>query len=477
MKFYLILTIFLIVLGCGPKQKPTTQLERPNILWICVEDQNPLFGCYGALSTTPAVDSLASQGVLFKNAFATTAVCSPSRSALITGMMPTSIGAHNHRSHIKDSSWVHLPEHISTIPEQFRQADYFTFNQHYDGHAGKEDYNFYYQWDSLFSKVPEIPPSEESFWEEVVDRQPFYGQIQLAGGKIDAPWDPTFPEDQMQMLPYYPDNPFFRKMYEEHHMQAQRTDAEVGKILSAMRANGLLENTVVFFYTDHGWKDGIRHKQFCYDGGLHVPLVVSWEGNQEAIRGGKPRADLVSLIDVSASSLALAGLPIPEYMEGRNLFAENYQPREFVIGTRDRMDYTIDYIRTVRTDQYRYIKNYMPERPWLQPQYRDTHAFMMEIRRLYKAGKLNNVQSQFFAETKPKEEFYDHENDPYEINNLINDPAYQDEIERHREILNEWVEKTNDQGQYPESTDALRNIYERWGAKCVNPEYNQFRES
>ena len=332
MKFYSILSIFLILLGCGPGQKPTTQVERPNILWICVEDLNPLFGCYGALSTTPVVDSLASQGVLFKNAFATTAVCSPSRSALITGMMPTSIGAHNHRSHIKDSSWIHLPEHISTIPEQFRQANYFTFNQHYDGHAGKEDYNFYYQWDSLFSKVPEVPPSEESFWEEVVDRQPFYGQIQLAGGKIDAPWDSTFPSAQMQMLPYYPDTPFFRKMYEEHHMQAQRTDMEVGKILSAMRAHGLLENTVVFFYTDHGWKDGIRHKQFCYDGGLHVPLVVSWEGNQKAIHGGTPRTDLVSLIDVSASSLALAGLPIPEYMEGRNLFAENYQPREFVIG-------------------------------------------------------------------------------------------------------------------------------------------------
>lgn len=299
----------------------------------------------------------------------------------------------------------------------------------------------------------------------------------MMGGKGEDPEiRPGFDRNAMKMLPYYPSTPFFRKMYAIHHMQAERTDYEVGKILDALQANRLLNNTIIFFFTDHGWKDGIRHKQFCYDGGLHVPLIVYWKGNPDVIHSGVTRNDLVSLIDVSASSLTLANLPVPDYMEGRNLFAKEFVPRDYVIGTRDRMDYTIDHIRTVRTDRFRYIRNYMPERPYLQPQYRDAHAFMMEIKRLFTEGQLNEAQSQFFAKTKPDEEFYDHQNDPYEINNLIDDPEYKEEINRHRKILTDWIKETDDKGQYPESEEVYEKIYLRWGEKCVNPEYDKAKE-
>lgn len=473
-------TIILIVYftSCSrERQSNKPGQESPNILWICVEDLNPLFGCYGAVNKTPVIDELGENGIVFKRAFATTAVCSPSRSALITGMMPSTIGAHNHRSYVNDSSWVHLPQGIKTLPEIFRDSNYFTFNQHYDGRSGKEDYNFYYVHDELYGNVPGKTPADSLFWQALISKQPFFGQIQMMGGKgPDPEIRPDFDMDAMKMLPYYPSTPFFQKMYAIHHMQAERTDKEVGKILTALRQNGLLENTVIFFFTDHGWKDGIRHKQFCYDGGLHVPLVVNWKGNPQAIRAGSPRSDLVSLIDISASSLSLANIPIPEYMEGRDLFADNYIPRQFIIGTRDRMDYTIDHIRTVRTERYRYIRNFMPDRPYLQPQYRDTHDFMKEIKRLYREGKLDDVQCRFFAKTKPAEEFYDHQNDPYEIHNLIDDPKYAEEIKRHQKILHNWICETDDKGQYPESASALEVIYYRWGDKCVNPEYDRFKE-
>lgn len=478
----LLVIALLIVFGlmsCNQVDKNQNSANtKPNILWLYVEDLSPLFGCYGAISPTPVVDELAKKGVLFQNAFATTAVCSPTRSALITGMMPTTIGAHNHRSYVNDSpSWVELADTISTLPKLFQDSGYFTFNQHYDGHQGKEDYNFYYVRDKLYENVPEKTPADSSFWQTLISKQPFFGQIQMMGGKGSNPEiKPDFDMNAMKMLPYYPSTPFFRKMYAVHHMQAERTDKEIGKILNALRENGLLKNTIIFFFTDHGWKDGIRHKQFCYDGGLHVPLVVYWEANPDAIHSGKQRSDLVSLIDVSASSLALANIVIPDYMEGKNLFDDEFTSREYVIGTRDRMDYTIDHIRTVRTERYRYIRNYMPERPYLQPQYRDTHAFMVEMKRLYKEEQLNDIQSQFFVETKPEEEFYDHLIDPYEIHNLIDNPKYKKEIDHHRKILIDWIKETNDKGQYPESEVVYETIYKRWGDKCVNPEYDKARE-
>ncbi len=408
----------------GVKNNEPFNHIQPNILWICVEDLNPLFRSYRAISRTPVVDKLGIiDGVVFQRAFAITAVCSPSRSGLITGMMPTTIGAQNHRSYVNDSSWIHLPKGIKTLPGIFQDSNYFTFNQNYDGHPGKEDYNFIYSRDELYGTVPNDSPAESSFWQAITSKQPFFGQIQLRGGKKVPAWDSTFNIEEMKMLPYYPSTPFFRKKYAEHHMQAQRADAEVGKIIKALKTN-----------------------------------------------------DLVSLIDVAATSLSLASIPIPDYMEGSDLFAKNLTPRNYIIGTRDRMDYTIDHIRTVRTDRYRYIRNYMTDRPYLQPQYRDTHAFTIEIKKLYDEGKLNDIQSLFFSQNKPAEEFYDHKNDPYEMINLINDTKYSEEIELHRKILNDWILETDDKGQYPETESALEAIYKKFGEKCVNPEYDNIKE-
>jgi arylsulfatase A-like enzyme len=230
---------------------------------------------------------------------------------------------------------------------------------------------------------------------------------------------------------------------------------------------------VVFFFTDHGMRFW-RHKQFCHDGGLHVPLIVAWFGTDK-VASGKVREDLVSGIDIGATSLGLAGIGIPEYMEGRDLFAADFEPREYVISARDRCDYTIDRIRTVRTQQYRYIRNFKTDRPYMQPNYRDGWESSRLMRKLYADGKLNEVQARFWAKERPEEELYHIAKDPHETVNLAGDPRYADVLSRHREILEKWVAETDDKGQYPEKPEGLRFMLEYWGNKCTNPEYDAVR--
>jgi arylsulfatase A-like enzyme len=219
----------------------------------------------------------------------------------------------------------------------------------------------------------------------------------------------------------------------------------------------------------------IRHKQFLYDGGIHVPLIITWYGNTSNFNSVNIRNDLVSGIDIGPTSLALAGINIPTYMEGRDLFDEDYKNRNFIVAARDRCDFTIDRIRAIRTQNYKYIKNYMTDRPYLQPNYRDNRESTKIMKKLYKDGELDEIQARFISNDRPEEELYDLEKDPYETLNLVNNPDYEQTLEHHRQILNDWIKNSNDNGQYPESEEALRVIYERWGDECVNPEYNRVK--
>ena len=326
-------------LGLALREIPAKNTERMNILWIIAENMNPWMSCYGeTLIKTPTFDRMAAESVRFSRAYVTAPVCSACRSALITGAMQTSHGVHNHRSSRrntnnpdhKDLAMIHLPEGVKTIPELFQQEGYKTFNR------GKTDYNFVFDNSSIYN-VKDWPQAE-------ADNKPWFGQIQLRGGKNGKASlkdkSPVSPDD-VSVPPYYPDHPDFRNMIADHYACCLGTDVSVKKILDKLEADGVLEKTVVFFFSDHGMPGGLRHKQFCYEGGIHIPLLIRWPKNYAVTKPRKVIDDQVNSIDISVTSLALAGIPIPKYMEGRDIFAKDYKPREYVVSARDRCDYTI----------------------------------------------------------------------------------------------------------------------------------------
>jgi len=478
--------------------------DRPNILWIFCEDLSPYFGCYGDEVNeghTPTIDQLAAEGVLFERVMMPAPVCSPCRSAMITGVMQTTTGTHQHRSSrapdgtvVPEDTRIHLPEGVKTIPELFRDAGYFTFN------SGKDDYNFHYDRRALYSvgtksdyvvgmngwqgNFAEHSGSfTEDTWRAREDEdQPWFGQIMLWGGKAKArhvrEGEKLEPGD-VPLPPYFPDTPAHREAWTTHYNAARGTDAQVEEILAILEADGEAENTIVFFFSDHGNNQSLRHKQFCYEGGVHVPLVI--RGDHPALETGKRRSDLVNGLDISATSLALAGIALPEHLDGVDLFAPDHEPREFVISARDRCDYTIDRIRTVRTDRFRYIRNGFVDRPLLQAQYRDNQPTVTDLKRLHEAGELTGYQAEHWFGKRPEEELYDLEADPHQVENLAGSADHGKELARHRAILDRWIEETGDKGQEPEDPVQLKATFDLWIERPifrdadVNPEYDQFR--
>ena len=417
--------------------------EKPNIVWIVVEDMSAHFGCYGETAIeTPNVDNLAKEGVLFRNAFITAPVCSTARSAMITGMYQTSIGAHHHRSG-RGEVKIQLPDEVRLIPEYFREAGYYVTNK------SKTDYNF--EWD------PSIYDGKD--WTKRKAGQPFFAQFQLIGGKMRGNANSDRRRLQklvkrvdtslVQLPPYYPPHPEIIKDWADYLETVLVTDLEVGEIVDQLKEQGELQNTYIFFITDHGISHA-RGKQFCYDEGIHIPFIVSGPG----LESGSIRDDLIIHIDMAATSLALAGIEIPEYMQAVDLFAEAYQVRDYVVSARDRCDETVERIRSVRTSNYKYIRNYYPQRPHLQPnRYKDDKTILKAIREWDEKGKLNPVQSSLTAPSRPYEELYDLNADPWEIRNLSNNPQYAMLLQSMRDKLSEWIEETNDLGQTPESDE------------------------
>jgi arylsulfatase A-like enzyme len=478
--------------------------NQPNILWIFSEDLSPYMGCYEDpvnRNHTPTIDALASQGVLFRRAYMPAPVCSACRSAMITGVMQTTTGTHQHRSSrapgktIDPEVFIELPVGMKTIPELMREAGYFTFN------SGKDDYNFHYDRRKLYSVgtrdnyKPGMNGWQGNFarhsgsftedtWRACADKdQPWFGQIMIWGGKAGPKHvrkGEKLADRDVPIPPYFPDTPAHRKSWTTHYNAARGADAQIQEILDLLKADGELENTIVFFFSDHGNNQSLRHKQFCYEGGVHVPLMI--KGKHPALQAGTVREDLVSGLDIAATTLTMGGAKLPDYLDGHDLFAPDFVARDFVISARDRCDYTIDRIRTVRSDKLRYIRNYFPERTMLQPQYRDHAATVKDLKRLHADGKLTDYQDRFWFGVRPEEELYDIAKDPYQIHNLAADPAFASELERHRKILADWISKTGDKGQQPEDPVQLKATFDLWKDRPifrdakVNPEYDQFRE-
>ena len=457
-----------------------TEKEAPNILWIIAEDISPWMPAYGDDTIpTPTFDKMIESGIVLRNAFAANPICSPSRSSLVTGRHPTTDGTHNHRSSRdplgRDA--VRLPAWQKTLPEIFREHGYQTFN------IGKDDYNFVYDRRSLYSDGPDGVPGHlgalvgpDFDWIALAKDGPFFGQIQIAGGKSKKEIaDPVSPA-KVSVAPYYPDTAVVRRAYARHYDTIRITDNEIAEILQQLESAGLTNSTIVFYISDHGMLL-LRHKQFLYDGGIHAPVIISGPGHAERLKSyGTYRDQLVSFIDLAPTALDLAGIPVPDYMEGRSLVAKNYVPRSFVVAARDRADYTFDRIRAIRTNRYKYIRNYFPDVPYMQPQYRDNWELAKEYRALQAAGKLNPLQAAFMSETRPPEELYDLAEDPHETRNLALEPRFAREKARLSGMLDLWIEETGDNGQMEESEEAVGAVVARWGASCVDRRCVEYRK-
>lgn len=451
----LLVTGVLLNAGTAEAKEPNNA-RRPNIVWIIPDDMSANFSCYGETAIeTPNVDKLATDGVKFTNAYVTAPVCSTCRSAFITGMYQTSIGSHHHRSG-RGELKIQLPEGIKLIPKLFQNAGYHTSISGWpmNGRLGKTDYNF--EWDQSVY--------DGNDWAKRKKGQPFFAQIQTQGGKLrgkDASgWNKIAnaaekrfgsrtPSSVVKLPPYYPNHPDIVRDWAAYLDSVRMTDAMVGEVIARLEAEGIRENTLVLFMTDHGISHG-RGKQFMYDEGLHVPLVIAGPG----VKAGAVREDVVEHIDIAALSLAAAGIKIPKYMQARDILAADYTPREAVFAARDRCDETVDHMRSVRTTDFKYIHNFLPNRPYLQPcAYKDAKAILIALRECHQVGTLNQAQQLLFREVRPNEELYDIRNDPHEVNNLADDPAFAGKLKELRGRLDTWMEETDDKGRASESKE------------------------
>lgn len=433
--------------GLGATRAIAADTARPNILWLVSEDTSPDLGCYGnPLVHTPHLDRLAEQGARYDAALATCPVCSPARSAMMTGMYQTSIGAHNHRSHREGGHT--LPEPVRVITHYFREAGYFVTNGRGTDweRPGKTDWNF----------TPGDSPFDGADWAQRAPGQPFFAQYNFSLTHRDFERDPERPIDpaQVELPPYYPDTPLVRRDWADYLESLQVLDRQIGALLKRLEDEGLADNTFVIYCGDHG-RPHVRGKQWLYEGGIRVPLIVRKPGGAGA---GDVSKDLVSLIDLAPTMMRWAGITPPAHLQGQSL--EDSAPREFVVCARDRCDETVDRIRCLRTKRHKYIRNFYPDRPYTQfNAYKKLQYPALSVLEQWKAeGKLDEAQQAFMAERRPEEELYDLKADPHELENLAKNIEYKQLLERMRGQLDQWIADTNDQGALPEPA-AVTN---RW---------------
>lgn len=465
----------LLILGAGQtraQQNKESDLERPNIVWIIAEDVSPFqLGTYGAeVARTPHIDRLAAEGLRYENAFGPTGVCAPNRSSMVTGLYPTSYGAQHMRTmrrtaaldQIEDPKLLAIPTYEAVPPPEVRfVTEYLREQGYYTTNDGKTDYQFTppaTAWDEN---------SSGAHWRDRPDsEQPFYSVFNIDESHESRVWrnadkpletDP----DAVDVPPYYPDTPVVRRDIARNYDNIARMDEEVGEILNQLREDNLLEETVVFFFGDHG--SGLpRMKRAVYDSGIRVPLIIRLPGamsppGEVKMDGATDR--LVSLVDFPPTLLSLVGVEVPDYMAGRAFLGpQTGSPREYVFASRDRMDPARHTRRAVSDGRFKYIRNYRPDRPFLQfLPYRDRMDLMQEILRFKEEGRLDSTQHwQWMVEEMPKQELYDTKKDPHEINNLADEDRYAEKLAELRRKEQQWRRRTDDMGLIPEP--VLKNV-------------------
>jgi len=470
---------FSLLIGLGLTGCLDVSSHPPNILWITVEDISPDLGCYGdPLAQTPALDDLASKGFRYSNAIANAPVCAPARNAIITGMYPSALGTLHMRSFSKEmKSSGRVPDHIQMYPELLRAAGYYCTNN------SKEDYNFDLKrniWDES---------SKNAHWKNRPNSQtPFFSIFNLTmthesciNNKEkhdrltqDLPTALRTNPDMVAVPPYYPDTPTIRTLLARHYDNIATMDRKVASILKELDEAGELENTIVFFYSDHG--TGLpRHKRWLFDTGVKVPLIVYIPEKFQSLYPSQPGDEvdqLVSFVDLAPTALHLAGAQIPSNMQGQAFLGKDLKTeREYVFIARGRMDERYDMQRGVRTKRYKYLRYYEPKKSFIQ--YMNTPEkgpLMTELRKAEKNGALSPEALQLVSLTKPKESLFDLHTDPLELNDLSNDPNQMNQLKRLREVHDQWMIKTKDVGLIPEP--IMRN----WEEKSGQPIYDWIRK-
>jgi N-sulfoglucosamine sulfohydrolase len=444
----LLLTLVLVT-------SPLFASERPNIVWIVGEDMGPEVRCFGdAQAITPNMDRLASEGARFTRCFTHAPVCAPSRHGLITGQYPIKTGAHHMRSVLVDPP--------TTFTRHLRDAGYHV------SWPGKTDFNFKEPADFANSRDQwwkQDKPLPEPFFAYANFTESHESQVRNDGGNAGdrvakLPKEQRRNPGDMKLPPFWPDTPEVRTELARYYDLVTVVDNQVGSVLDWIEKQGFTKNTVVIFFGDHG-RGMPRFKRWCYDSGLHTALIVRWPGQ---IQPGSVREDLVEFLDFPATSLALAGVKVPESFDGQVFLGPNAAPpRKYAHAARDYMDETYDRIRSVRDSRHRYVRNFHPELPYAQViSYMEIGRTMQAWRTAHGEGKLNPVQSLFFAERKPAEELYDCETDPWQINNLAADPRYAGKLAELRAACDAWLEKTADKGAIPvEELVAQKIIHPR----------------
>lgn len=471
MKNYI--SIFLLVIFTTGFVNAQTK-EKPNIIWLMAEDIGPDIECYGmAAVKTPVLNKLAETGIKFTNAFCTNPICSPSRSAMMTGVHQNKINAHNHRSN-RD---VKLSAEVQPFTFHLRNAGYTCIlgNHGVMGKGRKTDVNFKSKalgkWDGkenfgLFDKYDTFSKED----------QPFFAQIQLVVTHRGDWWDGVREQskhkvnpDEVVLPPYMADHPTVRLDWAKYLDQMEYMDNEVGMLIQDLKDKGIYENTVIIFIGDNG-RCNIRGKGYLFDPGLHIPLIVNWPNG---IKPNQVRKEVVSSTDITASILDLAGIEVPKYMTGKSFMQKDFS-REFVYSARDLWDEIMERSRSLSSGKYKYIRNDMP---WVSY---DAHQAYLEfyrpavhVMRLLKfEDKLSDEQKVFFENTKPKEQLFDLQNDPHELNNLADNPEYKKILDKLRIQLSETEkEMTSEDATFQPVVPKAVNIID-W-LKYTKPEVYQ----
>jgi arylsulfatase A-like enzyme len=448
-----------VLAGCGDAPERSAATSRPNVLWIVADDMGFEIGAFGdPLARTPNLDRLAREGVRYRNAFATSGVCAPSRAALFTGMYATAIGAHHMRSTGGGYQPV-PPPWVKTFTEYLRAAGYYASSQ------GKLDYQF----SGVLDGAPLTNWDDANGdWHGRAPDQPFFAHVAIFDthesrliGEHPTQTDP----DAVSVAPYYPDTAVVRRDLARHYDNVASLDAKVGHLLDRLDAEGLADDTIVFFFPDNG-RGLPRDKRWVYDGGIHAPLIVRWPGR---LAPGTLDERLLSYVDFAPTVLALAGVPVPAHLPGRVFLGPDADPEpEFVFAAEDRNDEATDRIRAVRDRRFKYVRNYQPDTPYGQPiAFRDLLGTMQEIFRLHDEGRLVPPADWYYRPAKPVEELYDTRSDPFELDDLAGRPEHRARLARMRAAHERWVAETGDLGALPEQ--ELAEQYWPGGVQPVTP--------
>lgn len=491
-----VLVACLLFFACGNNSKKTestspdyTKLnlsEKPNILWLVTEDMCAYIPPFGdSTIKTPNLSRLADEGIIYPNVYSTAGVCAPSRAGIATGLYPTSFGA----SHMRTNSYTHVtglpayeaipPSEAKMLSEWMRMQGYYCTNNY------KTDYQF---------KAPVTAWDESSpyaHWRNRDDDQPFYAVFNFTETHESGLFDPygfrhietrhyhagdrSYKWDSGRMTeeetpinvakdldfpipPYLPNTKVVRRDIWKEYNNIAEMDKQVGAVLEQLEADGLLENTIIFFYGDHGGPYP-RQKRLVYDSGLNTPMIIRFPSKQMA---GSKDEQLISFIDFAPTLLSLAGVKPPDYMQGQAFMGKYnaHKKRKYIHGAADRFDGFTDCIRAVRDNRFKYIRNYRPEQKYYLPiEYRERIPIMQELLRMRDAGSLNEIQSQWFRSSKPSEELFDCEADPHELNNLANKPQYKEKLLELRNEMDRWIAQTGEHPNLPER-ELINQLWE-----------------